>query len=120
VEGYISQTATLTCQLNFIGTNKTTTLTKNILGTNVQITTNVSENSSLGKISLGKNPLGGDLVQTGAALAPNFAVYLTFARTPFFKVQPIFSSLGLYQNWEILAYGFNQQTTSESEVSVTI
>ena len=119
VEGYISQPTTLTCTLNFIGTNKTTTLTKKILGTNSSILTNPPENSSLGKVSLGKNPLGGDLVISPYALSPNFAAYLTFQRTPFFKVQPVFSSLGESQSWEILACGFNQQTTSEQEVSIT-
>lgn len=120
VEGYLSQSTTLTCQLNFIDTNKTTTLTKKVLGTNSAITNNAMENASIGKTSLGQNPIGGDLVQPGTILSPNFATYLTFQRTPFFKVQPIFSSLGTSQSWQLLAIGFNQQTTSEGEVSITI
>jgi hypothetical protein len=120
VEGYITQPTTLTCKLVFVDSNKTVTLTKNILGTNPAITNNSIEAASLGKVSLGKNPLGGDLIQTGQALAPNFATYLTFQRTPFFKVQPIFSSLGTSQDWQILAYGFNQQSTSEQEASITV
>lgn len=120
VEGYISQSTTLKSQLIFIGSNKTTTLTKNILGTNTKITNNAAETASLGKTSLGKNPIGGDLIQMGTVLAPNLAVYLTFQRTPFFKVQPIFSSLGTSQSWQLLAIGFNQQTTSEQENSITI
>ena len=119
VEGYLSQPTTITCSLKFIGTNKVTTLTKTIVGTNTSITTNPNELASLGKSSLGKNPIGSDLLQNGVALSPNFAIYLTFQRTPFFKVQPTFSSLGTSQNWQILATGFNQQTTSEQEVSIT-
>lgn len=120
VEGYLSQSTTLTCTLNFIGTNKITTLTKQILGTNTAITNAQLETASIGKVALGKNPIGGDLIQNGAVTAPNFAVYLTFQRTPFFKVQPVFSSLGTSQSWELLAYGMNQQPTSEGENSITI
>lgn len=120
VEGYLSQSTTLTCTLNFIDTNKITTLTKKILGTNTAITVNPMENASLGKTTLGKNPIGSDLVQNVSQTSPNFAVYLTFQRTPFFKVQPVFSSLGNSQSWQILAYGFNQQSTSEEENSITI
>jgi hypothetical protein len=120
VEGYLSQTTTLTCSLLFIGTNKSTTLTKQIMGTNTAITNNAAETASLGKVSLGKNPIGSDLIQSSQVVAPNFAVYLTFQRTPFFKVQPFFSSLGQSQSWQLLAYGTNQQTTSEQEVAITI
>ena len=120
VEGYVSQPTTLSCQLNFIASNKTTTLTKNISGTNKAITNNVAETASLGKTSIGKNPIGGDLYQQSAPIAPNLAVYLTFQRTPFFKVQPIFFSLGTSQSWQLLCLGFNQQSTSEQEVSITI
>lgn len=120
VEGYLSQTTTLTCQLLFIGSNRMTTLTKKVLGTNSAITTNVVDTTSLGKVSLGKQPIGTDLQQQSSqVLSPNFATYLTFQRTPFFKVQPIFSSLGTSQSWQVLAYGFNQQTTSEQETSIT-
>lgn len=120
VEGYLSQPTTLTCTLNFISTNKTSTLIKTVLGTNTQITTNPLETASIGKVSLGKNPIGSDLIQNGDQSAPNFAVYLTFQRTPFFKVQPIFSSLGTSQAWQLLAIGFNQQETSEQENIITI
>jgi hypothetical protein len=120
VEGAITQSTTLTCTLNFVGTNKVTVLTKQIMGTNTAITNNPPEIASLGKAALGKNPVGSDLVQNGVNFAPNFATYLTFQKTPFFKVQPIFSSLGQSQSWQILAYGFNQQSTSEQEASITV
>ena len=90
------------------------------MGTNTAITNNAAETASLGKVSLGKNPIGSDLIQSSQVVAPNFAVYLTFQRTPFFKVQPFFSSLGQSQSWQLLAYGTNQQTTSEQEVAITI
>lgn len=120
VEGYISQTTALTCQLNFIGTNKVTTLTKTILGTNTSITVNPMENASIGKVALGKNPIGSDLIQNGDVTAPNLAVYLTFQRTPFFKVQPVFSSLGTSQEWQLLAIGFDQSSTTEGENIITL
>lgn len=119
-EGYLSQQTQLTLTNYYYGSNKTTTLSKIISGMDGAINNNPPDTSSLGKSPLGKNPIGGDLIQnTGIVQAPNFHVYKSFTRVPFFTHQPVFSSVGLGQSWQLLAYGVNEQSTSELETSIT-
>lgn len=120
VEGYLAQQTILTATNSYFGSNKTSILSKQILGTDPKINNNPPDTSSLGKAPLGKNPIGTDLIQTtGVVQAPNFHVYKTFTRTPFFTHQLVFSSVGLGQEWQILAWGVNQQSTSELETGIT-
>lgn len=119
-EGYLAQQTSLIMTNNYYGSNSTKTLTKTISGLDAKINNIPIDTSSLGKASLGKNPIGTDLIQnTGIGQSPNFHVYKTFVRTPFFSHQLIFSSIGVGQSWQILAYGVNQSSTSEQEVSIT-
>lgn len=120
IEGYISQNSIINAQNFYYQGNKTLSLTKQILGTDKAIINATPEGASLGKTSLGKNPIGGDaIISNPNTLPPNFQVYKTFQRTPYFKWQPIFWSRGKGQNWFILAYGSNSSTTSETETSIT-
>lgn len=120
-EGYISPSTTLKTDLVFYQANRTTVLTKSIDGTNTAIVNSPVDVASLGKSPLGKHPIGGELIQNAPqSVPPNFQVYLTFQRSPFYKFQPIFSSLGVNQKWELLAWGTNQESTSEGPTSITI
>lgn len=122
IEGYIGQPTTLNVGLIFrvpgngisIGTNIT------IAGNGSYVINGVVDNS-LGKISLGKNQIGGDInTSNQLILPPYFAVIPTFVRNPYLAYQPMFYSLGTNQQWELLSYGNNASPTSEGENDITI
>ena len=69
--------------------------------------------SSLGKTSLGKNPLGGDLLVDSNPLPPYFHIIQTFPKVPFFFESTSFSSTGIDQQWEIISFGGNVTLTTE-------
>jgi hypothetical protein len=121
VEGYITEPTTVNVGLIYRspanGVNAGQTLT--LKGTGSYVLNAVSDNS-LGKISLGKDPLAEDLpVPQQQNLPPYFAVVLTAPRFPYLAYQPMFYSLGTNQRWEILAYGNNASPTSELENDIT-
>ena len=121
VEGYITEPTTISVGLIFRspqnGVSASQTLT--IKGTGVYVLNNVVDDS-LGKMALGKNPLGIDLPQAQQKnLPPYFAVIITEPRDPFLSYQPMFSSVGTNQRWEILSFGSNAAPASEMPVDIT-
>jgi hypothetical protein len=121
VEGYISEPTTLTVGLIYRspGNGLTAGQTLTILGTDTFVLNGISDNS-LGKLALGKDPLGEDMpVPQQVNLPPYFAVIKTFTRNPYLAYQPMFSSLGTNQRWELLCYGANAAPTSEGENDIT-
>lgn len=122
VEGYITQPTTLNVGLVFRdpGDGVTPGQTLIIQGTDSYVL-NTVQDDSLGKISLGKDPLAGDLpVPQQQNLPSYFAVIKTATRNPYLAYQPMFYSLGTNQRWELLAYGTNGSPTSEMENSITV
>lgn len=121
VEGYITQPTTLNVGLIFRapGNGVTAGTTLAIVGTDSYVINNVVDDS-LGKFSLGKNPLATDISSPQQQnLPPYFAVIKTFLRNPYFAYQPMFYSLGTNQRWEVLSYGNNASPTYEGENSIT-
>lgn len=105
-EGYISSNSTLTANITYDIDGCATVTNYDILGNDTQIVCSLNSSASLGKSPLGKNPLGGDLSTVSAtALPPKFRVIKTFPRNDFYEVQFSFSSLGVDQQWELLAFG---------------
>ncbi len=122
VEGYITQPTTLNVGLIFRapGNGITADTTLSIPGTGSYVISNVTDNS-LGKLSLGKNPLASDISNPQQQdLPPYFAVIKTFLRNPYLAYAPMFYSLGTNQRWELLSYGNNASPTTEGENSITI
>lgn len=119
-EGYISQPTTLNLITQYDMDGKARTVTKTINGNDSAIVALSQDKASLGKESLGKNPLGGDLAQlTPDQLPANFQVIKTYNKASFFKMQPSFTSLGVNQVWELLCFGPSQQSTSEGQNNIT-
>lgn len=119
VEGYISSNAVITQTINYDMDGCATVVSKNIEGTGSYVC-RLNADNSLGKVSLGKNPLGSTLnVQSANALPPKFRVVRVFSRKPFYEEQTVFSSNGVDYQWEILRFGSNATPTTEGNNYIT-
>lgn len=120
IEGYITSNTTLYRDLNFDLDGCQTSLTDSIVGTDSRIVCIGTDDNSLGKFSLGKQPLGGNLNQvSNPILGPKFRVIKTTVRVPYYEYSPTFRSNGLDQQWELLAFGPAWADTSEGSNSIT-
>lgn len=120
IEGYISSNTTLYRDLNFDLDGCQTTETDSIEGTDSRIVCIGANDNSLGKDSLGKNPLGGNTNQvTNTTLPPKFRVIRTNTKVPYYEYSPTFRSNGVDQQWEILAFGPAWSDTNEGEADIT-
>jgi len=106
VEGYISGNATVNLGIKYEIDGCATDTSYAITGQDSQIVYLLSNDASLGKDSLGKNPLGGDLqADYSTGLPPKFRVIKTFVRNDFYEAQYSFQSFGADYHWEILSFG---------------
>lgn len=105
-EGYISPETTLELNITYEIDGCATETSYDIDGDDEQIVCLLSNDvdNSLGKLSLGKAPLGGNL-GTGTFSLPKFRVIKTFPTNDFYEVQVTYSSNGTNAAWEILAHG---------------
>jgi hypothetical protein len=119
IEGYISSNATITQTVQYDIDGCATTASKDIVGDAFYVCKFTADNS-LGKISLGKNPLGSTLLtQNTSALPPKFRVVRLYSRFPFYEEQTTFSSIGVDYQWEILRFGTNATPTTEGNNYIT-
>ena len=121
IEGYMSQSTSLNVGLIFRSPMTGLSIGQNFTlnGTDAYVLNGISDDS-LGKISLGKDPLATDVPIPQQLNLPNyFAVVKTSTRSPFLAYQPVFYSNGVNQRWELLAYGNNGVPTSENEIDIT-
>lgn len=112
VEGYITSNATLNTNFNYELNGYAGQTTYALEGTDTQVIQIQNSDSSLGKQSLGKNPLGGD-IDLFSTLPPKFRVIWTFPRIPYYEFSPSFTSSGVDYNWSILAFGAQATSTTE-------
>lgn len=117
-EGYISSNTTLNLNINYELDGIAGSPTFPILGTDSQIVQIKNSEASLGKTSLGKNPLGGDATITDN-MPPKFRVIQTFPRTPYYEYSVTYSSVGTDFNWSILRFGNTATPTSEGNNFIT-
>lgn len=104
-EGYISSNTELTLGLVYEIDGCAINTMFNLSGVSGFVCKRTSD-ASLGKVSLGKNPLGSSLSQTDPTqLPPKFRWIRTFPMRKFFEHQVSYSSNGLNQEWQILAFG---------------
>ncbi len=121
VEGYIKPNTTLTLGVQYDYLPNGSPTTKTIVGTDKRIVLIAGANNSLGKVSLGKNPIGSTSVVSNPNMPENkFRVIETFTRNPYYEEQTTFSSTGKDFQWEILAYGTNAAPTSEGNNSIKV
>lgn len=105
-EGYMTQNTTLTRTQVYEIDGLERDYNFSILGSNNAVVANSTSNAPLGKVSLGKNPLGSSLTQSDIDALPNkFRWIQTFPEQYFYEEAVIFESLGLNQRWELLSFG---------------
>ncbi len=117
VEGYISTNATLDMTVNYDLDGTSGQYNGEIVGTDTQIVAIPGGLNSLGKESLGKNPLGGDLLLDDTN-TNKFRVIKTFPRTPYYEASPSFSSTGIDYIWALIAFGPAETPTSEGNNNI--
>lgn len=105
VEGYINANTTLTFTLTYELDGCQTVKTFQLDGSNGQFVCIATASNSLGKTSLGKQKLGGDMSNSVNNLPPKFRWFPTFTNTDFFEVSFGFSVLGTDERAELLAFG---------------
>ncbi len=118
VEGYIAPNTTITLTLLYELNGFAGEPSFEISGQDAAIVQSLPEDNSLGKNSLGKAPLGGDIGEQ-SALPPKFRTIKTFPRTPYYEFAPQFSSVGKDFNWSILRFGPASTPTSEGNNPIT-
>ena len=79
------------------------------------------DSASLGKVSLGKNPLGGELVTPQVpSLPPKFRWFKSMPTDPqYWEVSPSYSSNDLDFQWELLAFGPNSTNVTDVNSEIT-
>ncbi len=118
IEGYISENAVLDMTVNYELDGFGGQYNGEIIGNDSQVVQIQDSTASLGKESLGKNPIGGDL--TLADDTNKFRVIKTFPRTPYYEASPSFHSSGIDYIWSIIGFGPTQTPTSEGNNSITV
>ncbi len=111
VEGYISSNTNLKLLITYDINGCATNTSYNIAGNNSQYVcigtgSGTNDDAALGKNSLGKYPLGGNIdVSGGNQLPPKFRIVQTFPNMDFFEAQFGFSTNDINVQWEILRLG---------------
>lgn len=119
VEGYISDSTTLTLGVQYDIDGCATKTHFDIVGSDTKIVCIPSDSASLGKVSLGKNPLGGEIMTALDGNTPKFRVIKTFPTRYFYEDQISFTSEGIDEQWEILAFGPQLQAYTDLNNSIT-
>ena len=106
VEGYISSNTTLNLGIKYDLDGCATNKSFSLVGDDTQFVCVRGAGNSLGKVSLGKYPLGGLIDVFGPNdLPPWFHWIPTTPRADFYEAQYAFSSNGVDFQWELLAFG---------------
>jgi hypothetical protein len=104
-EGYIGLGTTLNVVLKYDFGGFTTTIQKEIEGSDSGLLYQVSSDGSLGKQPFGSNPLGSTV--DSALDIPKFRVFHELLRNDFYEVQVVYGSNQTDAKWELLAHGGN-------------
>lgn len=118
-EGYISENSTLTLGIQYEIDGCATQTGFDLDGSDAQFVCILNAGGSLGKVSLGKNPLGaGIATSTVDSLPPKFRWVKTFPRTNFYETQVSYSSIGIDFRWELLAFGPKVRGAADQGVAI--
>lgn len=119
VEGYIKPNTTITLGVLYDYYPNGSPTTKEIVGNDSSIVLSSQANNSLGKVSLGKNPVGSTTQTTNPNQPENkFRVIKDFVRTSYYEEQVSFSTTGVDLQWELLRFGSNATPTTEGNNSI--
>jgi hypothetical protein len=120
-EGYIDSNTTLIQGIKYDIDGKATEKEYQLEGSNERVVAISKPLSSLGKESYGKNPLGGDLELTASTdLPPKFRLVQDTNKIDFYEVQLSFSSIGIDQRWQLLAFGTNATESPSKNIDIKI
>ncbi len=118
IEGYINRDTTLNCEINYELDGCMSTQSFQLLGSDPIAVCLPIDEASLGKNSLGKIKLGGDIPNSIQNLPPKFRVIKTFNRYNFYECQFSFSILGIDQRFELIAFGTNATPADDTNVFI--
>lgn len=119
VEGYISNNTELNLGIQYDIDGCATKTNFDIDGDDAQIVCLSNDEASLGKTSLGKHPLGSSVISSTDSSRPKFRVIKTFPINYFYEDQISFSSEGLDEQWEIIAFGPQLQPFGDLNNSIS-
>jgi hypothetical protein len=118
-EGYIDSNTTLIRGIKYEIDGCATETTFDLDGGDSKVVCIRDSNASLGKDSLGKKPLGGELeLSASTDLPPKFRAIKTFPKTDYYEYQASFSSIGVDQRWELLTFGANVVQSPSDNVAI--
>jgi hypothetical protein len=114
VEGYITSNTILSAGNKYDFGGYSGLQTYSILGNNQTFLVYTFADNSIGKVPIGKNPIGSitDSVQN----MPKFRHIFTSININFFEEQAFFQSNDVNQSWSLLGFGYDV-TTSEDQLS---
>ncbi len=117
-DGYITSNSTLVQRIQYDLDGCSRSVEKAIEGTDTRIVCAISSDASLGKVSLGTNPLGSDLSIENPPLPPYFHVIKTFPKVPFYFESISYTSVGIDQRWDLDSFGLNARLATEGNNAI--
>lgn len=118
VEGYINPNTTLTAAITYELDGCKTVKTFELDGSNNQFVCIPTSDGSLGKVSLGKEKLGGTSALSLTNLPPKFRWIPTFNNTNFFEASISFSVLGTDERMELIGFGLNASPGTQENTQI--
>lgn len=118
IEGYINQNTFLTGMINYELDGCMSTQSFTVDGSNNRYVCIPADTSDLGKVSLGKEKLGGDMNRGINGLPPKFRVIKTFNRYNFYECQFSFTIYGVDQRFELLRFGINAAPADDTNIAI--
>jgi len=119
-EGYISSNTTLMLTINYDFGGFSGTYTTLISGSNLKIIFNKITDGSIGRNSLGTEPVGAILNVPALSQNPKFRVINTMPRVDNYEYQIVYSSDDVDQQWSVLRTGPAVASSSNLPVEIQI
>lgn len=119
-EGYISPNTTLLLTINYDFGGFSGTYTTAIVGSNSKIIFNKITDGSLGRNSLGTEPIGSILNLPPLSANPKFRIINTMPRVDNYEYQVVYSTDDVDFQWAILRTGPAVSSSSNLPVEITI
>jgi len=117
-EGYIRQNTKLTLKLYYEYRGAETIKSYTIDGNDEDIIFKNTEDASLGKISLGKNPLGNTGSSDESDTLNKFRQINQIVKSDFYEVQVSYESNSIDYQWELLGFGGNVKPSTSKPISI--
>jgi hypothetical protein len=115
-EGLIGNNSKITLEMNYEWKGSGGIQEFEIDGNDTDILFTPSVDASLGKVSLGQEPMGSTIEETEDLV--KFRQINTTIKQDFFEVQPVFSSNEIDFQWELLAFGPNALLSKAQSINI--